>query len=394
MTAPATSSLLDTVAGLKPLIEAHADEADKQRHMSDEVIDAMKAAGLFQMWLPKSLGGGETPLPESMKIFEELARIDGSTGWVIWIAAVAGPIGAYSSEDAMHEVHKPGEVTIGAGGIFPFQPAEKVDGGYRITAQWPYNSGSHHATWLGGGAIVVQNGEPIMTPFGTPEIRFLNFPREQAEILDTWKVTGLRATGSSDVVVKNLFVPEHQTVPIGPGMTPNAECQAPIFKVPFWVHIGMPIGALALGIAQHAVDAFTELAASKAPAGTEVTLAQRPTTHRSFGSAVASLKAARSFFYEVTDTVWDLTVAGEAIPMDVRLDMQLAGAHATQTAAEVVDAIQLDAGGTAIYETSPLERCFRDIHTLTQHAGTSHRNFENAGGLLLGQPPASPLILL
>jgi alkylation response protein AidB-like acyl-CoA dehydrogenase len=274
------------------------------------------------------------------------------------------------------------------------QPAEKVDGGYRISARWPYNSGSHHASRFGGGAIVVKGGAPIMTPFGTPQIRMLNFSRADAEILDTWKVTGLRGTGSADVVVKDLFVPDSRAITIGPGMAPNAMCQAPIFKVPFMAFIGMPIGAIALGIAQHAVDAFMQMAGSKARAGTEQTLAQRATTHASLGESIAALKAARCWFYDVAQRTWDLTVEGRPVPMDVRIDGQLAGAHATRTAASVVDAIQLMAGGTAIYEASPLERCFRDIHTVTQHAGTSHRNFENAGALLLSQPLANPIILL
>ena len=397
MTTTSAPSFLEVVAELRPLIEQHAEEADKQRHMSDEVIDAFKKAGLFSMWVPKSVGGTETSLPDGIRVFEALAQIDGSASWIIWIGSTAGPLSSLVSEEMFLEQYANG-VTIGAGGIFPMQPAERVDGGYRITAQWPYASGSHHADWLGGGSTVVENGEPVMIEFGPefsmPEIRFLNFPRGDAEILDTWKVTGLRGTGSSDIVVKDLFVPESHSFVLGPGMQPNARCQAPIFKIPFLSYIGMPIGAIGMGITQHAIDAFLEMAATKAPAGTEIRLAARNTTHATLGAAVASLKAARSWYYDVVDQIWDLTVAGEPVPLEVRLDSTMAGAHATKTAASIVDDIQLMAGGTAIYEKSPLERCFRDIHALTQHAGTSHRNLENVGGMLLGQPPANPIILL
>jgi alkylation response protein AidB-like acyl-CoA dehydrogenase len=281
-------------------------------------------------------------------------------------------------------------VGIVAAGAFPFQPATRVEGGYRISARWQYASGSHHATRLAGGVIVMDEGKPVMTEAGRPEIRMLTFPREEAEILDTWHVTGLRGTGSADIVVEDLFVPErasHRML----SEERNASCRGPLYQLPLITVGAMPMASVALGIAQHAVDAFVELSATKAPALTETPLAQRGSTQASFGAAAAALRAARAWHYQVAEDIWGLTAWGESVPLERRIEAQLAGAHVTQTAVSVVEEMQRLAGATAIYAKHPIERCFRDIHTLKQNAGVSHRNLEYAGASLLGQPEANRL---
>ena len=263
MTGSSTLSPLDAVARLKPLIEQHADEADQQRHLSDEVIEGLREAGLFQLWLPQAVGGHETPLPKSLHVFEALARIDGSVGWVVAIASGIGMIGAAASEEVLHEQFGGEQVGIVAVAGFPFQPAEQVEGGYVITAQWPYASGSHHARWLAGGAIIMRDGQPVMTPSGAPDVRLMSFPRQDAKILDTWKVTGLRGTGSSDIAVDALFIPERNAFAVASGKPVNGSFQGPLYRMPTATLSSMSIGSIALGIAQHAVDAFVELADSK-----------------------------------------------------------------------------------------------------------------------------------
>ncbi len=190
MTGSSTLSPLDAVARLKPLIEQHAGEADQQRHLSDEVIEGLREAGLFHLWLPQAVGGHETPLPKSLHVFEALARIDGSVGWVVAIASGIGMIGAAASEEVLHEQFGGEQVGIVAVAGFPFEPAEQVEGGYVITAQWPYASGSHHARWLAGGAIIMRDGQPVMTPSGAPDVRLMSFPRQDAKILDTGRSPG------------------------------------------------------------------------------------------------------------------------------------------------------------------------------------------------------------
>jgi len=388
--AAAISPLLDRIEEIRPVIEAHADDADRERRLSDEVIEAMKAAGLFHIWLPEGIGGGETPLPEALRAFEAIARIDGSAGWIVSIAASGITSYAGISNDVFLDEFAGAEVGIVAFAAFPFQPAERVDGGYHISARWQYASGSHHATRLAGGAIVTEGGKPVMTVSGRPEIRILTFPRERVEILDTWNVTGLRGTGSTDIAVRDLAVPERETFPMLSAER-NASCQGALYQLPRVAMGATPMASVALGIAQHAVDAFVELAATKVPALTETPLAERGSVQARFGTAVAALRAARAWHYEVAEDIWALTAWGEPVPAGLQLNAQLAGAHVTQTAVDVVEEMQVLTGASAIYATSPIERCFRDIHTLKQNAGVNHRNLEYAGASLLGQPEANRL---
>ncbi len=390
---PEGRTLLERVEGVRGVIEAHAAEADERRRLSDEVVEAMKDAGLFGIWLPEGVGGSESPLPEALRAFEALGRIDGSAGWIASIAASSATNYAAVSDDLFLETFGGEEIGIVATGAFPFQPAERVDGGYRISARWQYASGCHHATRLGGGAILMEDGKPIIGESGRPEVRILSFPREAAEILDTWDVTGLRGTGSADIVVTDLFVPEHETHQML-STECNESCQGALYQLPLITRGAMPMASIALGIAQHAVDAFVELAATKVPALTETPLAARGSVQARFGAAAAALRAARSWHLEVAEDVWALTAWGDPVPLDRRLDAQLASAHATQTAVEVVEEMQALTGASAIYATNPIERCFRDIHTLKQNAGVSERNLEYVGGNLLGHPEANRLASL
>ena len=271
-----------------------------------------------------------------------------------------------------------------------------MDGGYQVSGQWQYASGSHHANWMAGSAIVISDGDPVRTASGAPEVRMLVFPAGEAEILDTWRVTGLRGTGSADLLVKDLFIPERHAFAMGPGPdTPrNASCQGPLYHLPIHTLGGMPMASVALGIAQHAADAFREFAVTKVSMGSSESLAERATTHARYGAAVAELRSARTWQIDVAERIWETIVAGEDVPTSLRADSLLACAHAVKAAAQVVDDVQLLGGGTAIYETNPIERCFRDIHTLTQNAAVSHRNLEVGGALLLGQPPSNPMALL
>ena len=387
MTATIVSTPLEAVAGLRPLIEEHADEADRNRRMSYEVIDAMKRAGLLQLWQPRSVGGSETPFPESLRVFEALGQIDGSAGWIVSVAAASSMLYRRTSEQVLQE-HLGGDaVSIVAGGPAVHQSVEPVEGGYLVTGQWSYLSGCHHATRVGGFLPLSRRAEnPVLTAEGTPEIRIVVFPREEAEILDTRKVTGLRATGSADVTVERLFVPEKNALPFPfAGEALNLSCQGPLYRLPIALQ-GLTVAAMGLGIAQHAIDAFTEFAAHKVAVQPATKLSELPTVHAELGAAAAALGATRAFFYEVADRAWEVALCGDEFSIELKRDGLLAGAHAGQTAAAVVDDIQRMAGGSAIYEVNPIERCFRDIHALRQHAGISYRNLEAAGAVLLGIP--------
>jgi alkylation response protein AidB-like acyl-CoA dehydrogenase len=235
-----------------------------------------------------------------------------------------------------------------------------------------------------------------LTESGEPEVRVVFVPTKQVTILDTWEVSGLAGTGSQDVVLEQVFVPKEYTCPFGPGMTPQGKhFQSPLYRYPLYAAAGGLSGAIALGIAQGAVDTCLELAQSKRPAGTTALLRERPMFQIRLAEAVALVRAARAWLHAAVQQTWEAHLAKEQVSFEERADLLLAAANATRSAAAAVDIVYTAAGGTANYRRSPLQRALRDIHAVTQHIITAPQQYESAGRMLLGlQPLPPPFILL
>ncbi len=394
-TATEPKNLVARAQAIASIVAEDADAAERDRRLTDRTVEAMKEQGLIGIWAPKSLGGLEASPTEGFELFEELAKIHGSAAWNLWIWSTGGQLSATLSEEGIAEMFANGpNGAIGAGGLFPLNPAIPVEGGYRVTGRWPYCSGSGHAQWLGGGcAVLGEDGQPRMIMPGIPEMRFVTFPREEVEIIDTWHVVGLRATGSNDVTVEDGFMPEHRTSGFGPLAAKGKHFQGPLYRFPVMGTLAAPIGIIATGIAQHAIDEFIALAKTKTPRTSQTKLTEMGAVQSDLAKAHAAVQSARAWLYEVVEDAWQATLRGDPVGLDKRRDLTLAATNATRSAAYAVDLAYAGAGGTAVYQTSPIERCFRDVHAATQHAGTSPRNFEGMGRLLLGMPPDNPLIL-
>ncbi len=394
-TATATTDLTARAKAIAPIVAEEADAAERDRRLTDRTVEAMKAQGLIGIWAPESLGGLEVSPGEGFRLFEEVAKTHASAAWNLWIWSTLGQFTATLSEEGVAELFADGPAeAIGAGGLFPLAPAAPVEGGYRVSGRWPYCSGSGHARWLGGGCTVLgEDGQPRMIMPGVPEIRFVTFRREEVEIIDTWHVVGLRATGSNDVAVENGFAPEHLTSGFGPLSPKGRHYQGPLYRFPILGALAAPIGAIALGTARHALDEFVKLAKSKTPNTSQTKLTELGAVQHEVAEAHAAIESARVWLYETVEDAWQTTLAGQPVSMEQRRDLTLAAAHATRSASHAVGIAHVNAGGTAVYETSPIERCFRDVHAATQHAGTAPRAFAGAGRLLLGLTPDNPLIL-
>jgi alkylation response protein AidB-like acyl-CoA dehydrogenase len=249
----------------------------------------------------------------------------------------------------------------------------REDAAYRVTGRWRFASGCQHCDWLMGGCIV-QDG-------GSPHARMVFFPVRDAEIIDTWTVSGLRGTGSHDMAVRDLRVPVARSVsitddrPVAPG---------PLYAFPIFGLLAVGIAAVAVGIARGALDEIEHLATAKTPTGGRRLLAERPTVQAQIAEAEATAGAARAFLSEVVDEAWHAARAAGAIPVPVRARVRLAATHATAAAARAVDVAYTAGGGTAVYAESPLQRAFRDIHVVTQHMMVAPATWELAGRVLLG----------
>lgn len=224
-------------------------------------------------------------------------------------------------------------------------------------------------------------GTPRLRPDGRPDMRAFFLPVGECEILDTWHTAGLRGTGSHDWQVTDVLVPEERTFPI---LRDGPSAPGTLSTRDFFTYGGARVAAVALGIAREAIDAFTTLAQTKTPVLATSPLATQPTMHERVGRAEALLRAGRAFLYETVRALPYSPTWSEALSEDQRARIRLASAHAAQSAAEAVDLMFNAAGTTAIYVSSRLERCFRDVHVATQHVLVAPSNIEMVGQYCLG----------
>jgi alkylation response protein AidB-like acyl-CoA dehydrogenase len=366
--------LLQRVRALEPLIRATAAEAEAARRFPARVTDAMAHAGVFRMLVPCAAGGLELDPLTLLEVVEEVSRVDGSAGWTAMIGSGAGFLGGFLPSELVGEIFADPRAFMCGNLGAPGARAVPVPGGFRVTGRWPFVSGCEHATWLGGAAVV-----------GDGEVRIVAFPRADCEIIDTWSVTGLRATGSHDVQVSDIFVPRERSF----WWTDGPTAARPLYRVRFML---ITHAAHALGVARAAIDALLELAEVKVPTRSSGLLKDRPLVQAQVAQAEALVQAARDFMWRTTAEAWAAVCADRPVSGRQRAGLRLAMTHAVLSSAQAVDLMWAAAGGSPIYTRSPLERCFRDIHVATQHAAVSALSWETVGHGLLDPDFGAQLI--
>jgi alkylation response protein AidB-like acyl-CoA dehydrogenase len=359
-------------SNLRSLAVEHAGEAERERRLPAPVVEALAAAGVFHMFVPTKFGGGEIHLATGVRVLEELARADGSTGWVAMIGASTGVISAYLPEDVSREIYRPGVVTGGV--VAPRGTAVAAGDGYVVNGRWPFASGCQHSQWLACACCV-------QMPEGQAEVRMMIIPAADAEIIDTWHVSGLRGTGSHDLAVKELFVRDGYSFSLSHGAPVQP---GPLYGFSLMGLLAVCVAAVALGIGRAALDAIVEMAPKKTPAGRRKPLTEWSVAQVGLAEAEAALRSGRAFLLDAACDMWATIEAGEQPTNEQRALVRLAASQAVAGAVRAVDFAYNVGGGSSIYESSPLQRQFRDIHTLTQHVLIGPSSYEAAGRALLG----------
>ena len=255
--------VLGRVAELEPMIRAASAEAENERRLSAHVAEALRDAGCYHLFRPRSRGGLELDPVSAFRVIEELSRIDSAAGWNVAIANASETFGLWLSDETTAKVFGSAQ-TVLAGGVFPPRRAVPVEGGYRLSGRCPFNSNCHAATWIGGMANVYDDGVQRLDENGAPVTLLTLFPREQAEIIDNWDTLGMRGTGSHDVNVDDVFVPAERAVPLKPLEQPSPAYSGPWHRLTAWPSVAAT-AIPALGIAQAAIDEFADLATKKSP---------------------------------------------------------------------------------------------------------------------------------
>jgi alkylation response protein AidB-like acyl-CoA dehydrogenase len=387
-----TASLVSDARALAPLIRRHAPEAELNRRISPEVLAAMKEAGLLRMLLPRSLGGLEVDPVTCSRVVEEIAGADSAAAW----ALQAGNTGAWWSSrfpsEGVEEIYAAGPNTLQAAAFHPPQRAVEAPGGFRITGRGPLASTIHDAEWLFLSAVVMDGDRPRMAE-NRPVMIALVIRAREARIEDTWQSLGMRGTDSNDVIMDDVFVPASRTFPLTPDLEPNRYFAGPLYRFPGMATVILVTAPVPLAVARGAVDEFRELASRKTAFGFAGTLRERTPVQAELAKAEGMLRAARLLYYDTFARVWDKVSRGGSAALEEKADLVLAGAHAAGTAATVVGMVHQLAGTTGIYQRNPLERFFRDAHTLRHHGFMSANRFEVVGQVYLGVPPEFPMIV-
>jgi indole-3-acetate monooxygenase len=382
--------ILHAAIGLAEQIRAASDEIEQGRRIPPSMAAAMKDAGVFGMAMPRVWGGPELDPLTQFRVIEALAMADGSVGWCAMIGSDGGYITAFLDQGVARAMYPDILVATGAAATTTGQ-AVRVPGGYRVSGRFPFVSGCQHCEWVWLGCIVVDNGVPWVDGNGVPETRQCLLRLSQCEILDTWHTTGLRGTGSNDVVVRDEFAPEECTFSFqDPELIKRPGA---LYAFPFlFIAKG---AAPALGIARHAIDAVIESAAGK-PAR-RYTVGERieaPKVLRddvyvqeAVGRAETLLAAARAYYFQVMGELWAALVEDKQLSDRQLALFTSAYPHVVGVCVEVVQLVYKAAGGAAVYQKGPLDRCLRDVLTMNQHVVGTLRTYEMAGRLLLGLEP-------
>jgi alkylation response protein AidB-like acyl-CoA dehydrogenase len=381
----AISKYVAHVREMAPALEAAAEEIDRRRELPETIVAAFVERGLFRLLLPRSLGGAELLPAEYVPIIEELAKTDASAAWCINQNSGCSMTSAYLAPEVARELFS------GPRGILAWGPgpgeARVVDGGYRVTAQWSFASGSHHASWLGCHVPVIEaSGTPRLNPDGTPVVRAMLFPETATKFTDIWHTIGLRGTGSDQYSVKDLFVPEAYSIDVLSRRGEKAREAGLLYRFSSLILYAAGFAGVALGIAESTLDHFIELARDKIPRGARNTLRNNNVIQRETALAAARLASARRHLLGSLEDITAAVAARGHITLDERMTIRLAATFAIHTSLEVVDILYQAAGATAIFDANPFERRFRDIHSVSQQLQGRQQHFETVGQHLLGLP--------
>jgi alkylation response protein AidB-like acyl-CoA dehydrogenase len=383
----ALSPRIDPVArarGLGPAIAAMADTLERTQEIPEPFLTDLHDSRLLRLLLPRSVGGDQVDPWTYLAAVEEVAKHDGSLGWNMFVSNSATFICPFIPLEAAKTIYADPRSVI-AWGPPNRHRATAVPGGYRVTGEWHFASGSRQANWMGAHCQVVEaDGSLRKNRFGRPTIRTLLMPKDRTTPIRNWNTLGMRGTASEGYSIKDVFVPEAFS-----GTREDPSLRRDRGKLYAFTTQGIyavGVAGVALGIARAMLDAFAVLAADKTPRAM-ARLADDPVVQANFARREAALGSAHAWLSDVLKEVWATADDVEPIGAADRAKVRLACTNAIQTAIEVGDWTFKAAGASAIFIGTPFERRFRDLHTLSQQIQSREAHWEAVGKVLFNGDP-------
>lgn len=371
-------------------IQDAAADAETERRLPDYLMAKMKAAGLFAIYTPGEFGGLALPLSEALRVVEDVARCDGSTGWTVSLGLGNDFfLSTLPHESAAHILNGGSALMTGAPG--PGVRAVEVEDGYQLSGRWKFNSGAWNADWISVAAVLFDGEQPRMGEHG-PEMVLAVLPPKDVQVIDTWQATGLRATSTHDLQVEAVLVPRERTGSISLVTGPRAMRESVLARFPLFTLLSVAQSPpVSLGIARHALDAYRTLALGKERMfGGR--LSDKVQSQAGLARAEALLRSGRAYWYDAVATAHERVAGGNALTPEDRADLRIASLTAVENSVAAVDLVHRLAGTTSIFQAEELERCWRDVHTAAQHLQVQDERWETAGRVFFGMEPGSPLL--
>ena len=379
-------ALIDSAHSLLPDIQGMVEEIDDARRLPDRLVDRLADAGFFRMMVGRELGGLEADPLTAAQVVETLSAASPSVGWVAMIVASTNFWTArVLPDEAVTEVFAPGAPVNVVGNLVPHGQAVRVDGGWRVSGQWPLGSGCHQADWMASGAWL-HDGQGQIVDGDTPAWRVFYTPVGDCRVLDTWHSTGLRGTGSHDYTMDDVFVPD-RLVTLHPLRAPSLRSSR---HYAYSAMVVAVMAAVALGAARGAVDSLIEVIGEKRELPSGRSASSNIDKQGDLGVAEALVGSARAYLYDTLGQVWAKIAAGEPLSSGLRGRFRLACTNAGTASVDAVDRVYRAGGTDSIYVSSPVERLFRDVHTVAAHVAMRPSTFSDGGALLLGERPVMP----
>ncbi len=367
-TAPRTDSaamMLAAARELAPELMARAREAELLGSMPSDLVARIRSARLFRILQPRALGGLELEPVAVLEIIEELSRADASAGWTVMIGAGSLAFAAWLQPGVACDLFgRDADATVAT--VFAPSGRARADVAGRLSVQgrWAFASGCRHAEWFLNGVLVMDGEAPRLLEDGTRDWRLAYVPRSAAEIVDNWDVVGLRGTGSNDVRVAAVSIPEEHAIR---PFFESPHHDGPLWRLPFFTLAGVTFAGFALGVGRRALDDFTDLAVTRLRAMASEPVARDAAAQVEFARAEGGLRAARAFVFEAVGDVWRSALAGDVPSVPQRARLQLAAHQAMESSVQAVETAYKLAGSAAVSASHPLQRSLRDVHTAAQH---------------------------
>ncbi len=381
------TSLLERVRKIGPALKANVAEGERLRRLPQESLDALTGSGLLTMLTPKSMGGLEVDPVSYASVIEEAVKFDPAAAWTLTNPLLWAFFCSRLPNKGAAELLGKDPRALFAASITPPMKAERVEGGYRISGDGRFASNCHHAKWIASVCLVDDSENPGQTIWAY-------IAREDCEILDTWDVLGMRATGSDDIRVDGAFVPAYRAFPFTPEIEYGSKFQGPLYRMTFIGIVATALPPVMLGIARVAIDEAAELARGKTATGSSSALWMSPAAQAQIGQAEATLRAARALMFQTLDDVWQWILSGRDVTTTQRADLLLAATNASESTVRVVERMHTLAGTSGIYSGNPIERCFRDIQVVRQHRFYTESRYETFGRMYFGLESDYGLVML